>query len=148
MILDQQNIFSDKQNLAQAAGSHLSTNVIDLGEHGSHPRGGVPSRDPGRGGGIPLLVQVTEDFIGGTNAKVQVVNADSADMGTGLVVVQESAAIATAQLKAGFRFSVDRIPEGTKKRYLALRYVTTGTFTAGKITAGLVLDIQSPAPPA
>lgn len=145
MILDQQNIFSDKQDLAVAAGNHLSSNVVDVGKSGDHPRGGVPVNDPGRGGGAPILIQVVEDFVGGTSVKVQFVNDDDPEM-SAPTVVTETAVIPVAQLKAGYRFKLDRIPEGTRKRYAALRYVTDGTFTAGKITAGVTLDIQS-APP-
>lgn len=145
MILDQQNIFSDKQDLAEDAGSYLSTNVVDVGKSGDHPRGGVPVNDPGRGGGAPLLIQVVEDFLGGTTVQVQFVNDDDPEMGTPTVIA-ETAAIPVAQLKAGYQFALDRIPAGTRKRYAALRYVLVGNFTAGKITAGVTTDIQS-APP-
>ena len=50
---------------------------------------------------------------------------------------------ALATLIAGYQFRL-AVPPGVSKRYLGLRYtVGTAETTAGKVTAGLVIDKQT-----
>lgn len=145
MMLDVQNLLSDQQNLAQAAGNYLSTNTIDLGATGTIPLGGSPVSDPGRARAVELFAQVTETFTSGGagTLQFQLVTADSADLATNLTVVQETAAIALATLVAGYQARL-AMPAGIAKRYLGLRYViATAAMTAGKVTAGIALDKQT-----
>ncbi len=144
MILDQQNLFSDAQTLAVAAGNHLSTNTVDLGATGTSPiLGQLPARDVGQGEPVDLLVQVVEACVGGTSVKAQVVQADNEALSSNLEVLAESAAVPAASLVPGYQFKVGFVPHGVTKRYLGVRYVTVGTFTGGAVTAGVVADRQS-----
>lgn len=141
MQLDMLNLFSDRQALT-AAGSVLSTRYIDLGAPGTKPDGTPAELDPGKAELGSILAQVTDDFAGGTSIQAQLVMSDTADGDslTGTIeVVQETAPVPAAQLKAGYRFRLDKMPPGITKRYLGLRYVVDGTFTTGTITAGFVV---------
>lgn len=153
MMMDMQNLYSDKQSLAVAAGNHLSENVIDHRKTGEFTVGGatVASRTPvyindvGKGEPVPLMVQATQNFVGGTSVQVQLITSDTENMAAPTVLA-ETPAIPTAQLKAGYQFRLGHLPLGMVKRYSAVRYVTLGTFTAGAVTAGIVLDRQTSVP--
>jgi hypothetical protein len=57
--------------------------------------------------------------------------------------VWTSGAIPKATLVAGYRLPIEYLPKGINERYFRLYYtVATGPMTAGKITAGLMLDGQ------
>lgn len=143
MILDQQLLFSDKQSLAAAAGTHPATNVVDLGPPDTMPwPGGQPLHDPGRGEPVEVLIQVTEAFEGGTSVQAQLVMSDAENL-SNPTILAETAAVPTAELVPGYQFRLRTLPHGLSKRYLGVRYVTAGTFTAGAVTAGLILDRQS-----
>jgi Bbp16-like protein len=146
VLLDKQNLFSDAQDLAQVAGSYLSTNTLDTGAVGTIPGlGGTPIHDIGRGGVPRLLVQVVETFTSGGAATLQVqfVQADNAALSTNLEVLSETRVHALADLVIGKQFGVS-VPPGVNRRYVGVRYVIgTATTTAGKCTAGLVWNIQT-----
>lgn len=150
MILDQELLLSDAQDLAKAAGSYLSTNSIDLLATGTIPGiGGTPISDPGRGNPKSLLVQVVETFTsgGGGTLQVNVISGTGVDgngqISSGKKVHNSSRAYALSELKAGKQLEV-AIPPGIDQRYLALEYtIGTAAMTAGKITAGILLDRQT-----
>lgn len=134
MILDKQNLFSDDQAVTATA---RSTNVIDTGA----------AKDIGPGEPVEVLVQVTEDFVSGaTDGTLVVALMTDVDavIGTGGVVLHQSAAIAEADLVAGYKFSFSAVPNGAKRFLdLLLTVAGTGNFTAGKLTAGLLFDKQA-----
>lgn len=144
MILDKQSLFSDAQAITATA---ASTNAIDLGAPGTVYGATVAlSRDIGKGKKIPLLIQVTETFDtaaeDGTLAIA--VEFDSTDTFT----PDKSIAVGTfteAQLVAGFQVPWDVVPNGSNMRYMRLKYTVggAGNFTAGKITAGVVMGVQT-----
>jgi hypothetical protein len=153
MMLDVQNLLSDAQNLAQAAGAYYGTNAIDLGTPGVPPLftsglgmgSGSLLHDIGRGD-ADFFSQITEDFASGGAAtlQVQLLLADTADGLTNPVIFADTGALALATLKAGYRFRFGQcpIPPGIQtaaKKFLCIKY-TIGAFamTAGKVTAGLV----------
>lgn len=145
MLLDTQTLFSDQQNLAQAAGNYLSTNTIDLGAVGTPVLGGTLASDIGRGDSPEVMAQVTTTFTSGGAGTlvVQLVMADDAALTSNLTIVSQTDTLALATLVAGYQFRFGRVPPGISKRYLGLRYVIgTATMTAGKVTAGLALDRQ------
>lgn len=139
MILDNTTLFSDAQAVTASA---ASTNVIDLG-----PIATGITRDIGKGTPIPLLVQVVEVF------------DSSADDETITVAVQFDStttftpdkaitigSMTNAQLKTlGFQLPCQAIPDGSNMRYMRLYYTVagTGSFTAGKLTAGIVMGRQT-----
>lgn len=139
MIFDRQNLFSDDQAVAASA---PSSNVVDLGVPGRPHGGAAPlARDLGRSE-VPLAVLVTEDFASLTSLTVTLEGADDAGFSAPVTLLQ-SAAVPAAELKAGYRFALDRLPAGTSRRYLRLSYAVAGSAaTAGRITAGLVAALQ------
>jgi hypothetical protein len=146
MLLDRENLLSNNQDLAQAAGNYLSTNTIDLGAAGTPAIGGSVIHDIGRGNHVEVLVQVTETFTSGGAAtvKAQLVMADNAALTSNLTILDQTDDLALATLVAGYQFRLRCVPQGVTKRYLGVRYVIgTATTTAGKCTAGIVLDRQT-----
>jgi hypothetical protein len=147
-LLDVQNLFSDKQNLAQAAGNYLSTNSIDLGVAGTNVNGGTAPFDPGQSD-VGIFARVVEAFATGTSVQAQLVTGDGVDVNgqinSGLTIVQQTDVIPTATLVLGYRFRLSELPPGITKRYLAMRYVLAGAsaFTTGKITSGIALTPQA-----
>ena len=132
MILDNQTLFSDDQAVTATA---ASTNIIDLGPINQGIR-----RDIGPGTPIPIVIQATSDFAAAGAATVTVsVQVDDNSAFSSPKTVISSAAVAVADLKAGYQVKLDYIPRGTDERYLRLNYaVATGPFTAGTIKAGVV----------
>lgn len=145
MLLDANLSFSTNQSIAQTAGTYLCDKSIDLGTVGTDVQGGSPLADPGRSP-VPLLVQVTTAVTSGGSATVQVqlVMADDAALTSNLVVLESTDAIAVASLVAGYKFRFGTLPPGITKRYLGVQYIIgTATTTAGKVTAGLVVDVST-----
>jgi len=135
MYLDKENLFSDNQAITATASS---TNVIYLGD---------PSIGLGDIKEIDVLVQVTEDFDSAADDGTLVValRTDSDDViGTGGKILHQTAAIDEADLVAGYQFSFGTVPVNTLQ-FIDLSFTVAGSgdFTAGKITAGLVLDRQT-----
>lgn len=140
MIFDSQNLFSDNQAITGAAGTIVSTNVIDRNALGIPKHAEVAYKsDLGKGTKIPLRAQMTADAVGGTSVQLQVqVSVDEAF--TSPIVVAQTAAIPLADLVAGYVFPIDQIPLKTNERYIRLAYVTLGTFTTGgTLTAGVTM---------
>lgn len=149
MMLDKENLVSDQQTIAAAAGNILSTNAIDTWGAASAPTipglGGSVLKDVGRGNSPKLLAQVTETVTSGGAATVQfqLVMADDAALTTNLTVLAETPAIGYATCVAGYQARLE-VPPGVSRRYLGMRYIIgTATTTAGKVTAGLVSDKQT-----
>ena len=133
MILDTQCMFSDDQAITVTANS---TNIIDLGNDGSEVQA------LNQKGELELVVQVSSaDLASGTSVKASLYSSDSSTM-NGEAVVIETAAIAEADLVAGYYFKLGKLPR-IDAQYLRLTYTVVGTFDAGAITAGLNLDRQT-----
>ncbi len=129
MILDHENLFSEDQALTASA---VSTNYIDLGA----------DRDLGNGEPLEILVAVGTTFTSGTSAATLTiaVQSDNDEAFGSPSVVQRSSAIPVADLTAGEQVFKVKIGSPTE-RYVRLDYtVGTENFTAGQLTAGLVLD--------
>lgn len=141
MIFDAQNTFSDQQAVTATA---VSANTIDLGVPGTLPwRGGTFHNDLGRGEDVEISVTCTQTFLTCTSVQVQLVTSASADLSSPTVIDQTDA-ILVASLVAGYKWRLGKVPPGITQRYLGLKYVVAGSAaTAGKITAGLVLDKQT-----
>lgn len=123
--MDLQNLFSDDQAITATANS---TNVIDLVNGGT-----AVSPD------LRVMCQVTEDFATLTSLTVTLTTSASEDMSSSTTLASSSA-IAVADLVAGKDINLGCLPEDAD-RYLRLTYTVAGSnATAGKITAGLVLD--------
>ncbi|MTH65071.1 Bbp16 family capsid cement protein [Paracoccus shanxieyensis] len=138
MLLDGETQFSNRQAVTATA---VSTNFIDLQEVGTRPFGNGPLRRDIGGWGIDLLVQVTQNFAGGTSIAVQMQTDDNPGF-TSATTVAATPAVPVAQLVAGYRFPMSDFPVGTVERYVRLNYVVVGTMTAGTITAAVAAGVD------
>lgn len=135
MIFDQQTLLSDNQAVTASA---ASTNVIDLG-----PIATGVVRDIGKGKPIPLRIQVTEAFATATSVAFAL-QVDDNEAFSSPKTVWSTGAIAVADLVAGKVIVPEFIPRGTDERYMRLYYTVAGSnASAGKITAGVVMGLQS-----
>lgn len=148
-MLDKQNLLSDNQAIAGAAGTFVSTNKIDTrggntnaGTSGfnSDTLGNTLSNDKGKSPEVDILITVTEQFVGGDTVSFQVGYDDSAAFGSPTILAQ-TPAIAVALLKPGYQVRLALPPGQTAADvYLGTQYVTlgAGAMTAGKVNAGIV----------
>lgn len=147
MMFDANLTFSDAQSLVATAGAILSDKSIDLwgGARQTDTLGNTPISDPGRGAPIRVVVVVTTSFTStGSDVTLycELVMADDAALTSNLTVVQTSQTVTLPLI--GQRFHLSALPEGISKRYLGVRYTTAvHDATAGKVTAGLVLDADT-----
>lgn len=126
MLVDKQNLFSEKQAITATA---ESTNMIDLGASFDLP--GADTHQP-----MELFVVVTEDFNNLTDLTVSVQSDDDAAFGSPKTIAL-AAGVALASLKEGYRFPIQNLPK-IEERYVKVKYTVNGTApTTGKITAGL-----------
>ncbi len=144
MLLDAQNLLSDSQAIAGAAGTYVSTNKVDVrgGTMGwtTDTLGNATKIDPGTAPELDVLFTVTEQFAGGDSVNFQVGYDDSAAFGSP-TILQTTGAIAVAALKPGYQARLS-LPPGRAAAdiYLGAQYVTlgAGAMTAGKVTAAIV----------
>src|ERR1041384_5511011 len=99
MILDNTNLFSNSQAVTVTANS---TNVVDLSA----------ARDLGPGRDVEFFIAVTQDVAASGAATVQfaLVAADSADLLTNPVVLEQTDAIGKANLTAGTQILRGDVP--------------------------------------
>lgn len=143
MIFDKTLLLSDAQAITAGA---PSDNTIDLGATGRAMFAAADLvRDVGKGKGIPLLIQVVEDFDAAGAATLTIfLQTDSDDSFASPKTVAVTPALDLATLKAGYQVNFDYIPRGVDERYMRLSYsVLTGPMTAGKITAGVTMGNQT-----
>ena len=126
MILDSQALYSDDQVITTTADS---TNTLDL------------AKNSGPGQPVRILIQVTATFVGGTSITIDLETDDNASF-TSLSTIASTPTILTASLVAGYKFSINFIPD-LMERYSRLEYTVSGSYTPGSITAGIVFDVQS-----
>lgn len=112
----------------------VSTDTVDLSV----------ARDMGEGGDLYMNFAMTEAFAGGTSTNFEIIIADNAALSSNVVVIGASGAIATADLTLGKNVAVRLNPQiaSLGKRYLGARYTVSGTNTAGKVVADIVMDVQ------
>lgn len=153
MILDALLQFDSAVSLAIAAGTQVSTNVIDLGITSGIPTSanGGGARDIGIGDdpAMKLLVQVITTFTSGGAGTLAVALQGAVDNGSGVPAAfstwYTSPTYALATLVAGERLldmDMPRPPAGIAiPRFLRLNYtVATATMTAGAVSSYIVLD--------
>jgi len=137
-MIDAQLNFSRNETIrgAQALGNaSRSDNEVDIG--------GIENL--GTGSTLYVLVAVTTEFAGGTNVTFSLHSSDTAGItpsaANRIASFNGGNAVTTANLKEGSRFIISVDPT-TANRYLRMSYVSTGTFTAGAITAVLTDNIE------
>ena len=131
MITDKLLRVSDAQAVTTTA---VSTDTVDLSV----------ARDIGEGQDLFMNFAVTEAFAGGTSTNFEVIIADNAALSSNVQVIGASGAIVTASLPLGTNVAVRLNPliGSLGKRYLGARYTVSGTNSAGKVTADMVMDVQ------
>jgi hypothetical protein len=141
MIFSKQQQVSDDQAITATA---LSTNVIDLLAAGiPYSAAAALNNDKGKGTQVPFLIQLTEAFNTLTSLTFTIEVSANSDMSSS-TVVYSSGAVPLASLVVGYQVPVKNLPAGINKRYLAVRYTVTGTApTTGKVTAGIVMGVQT-----
>lgn len=132
MYFDAENLFSKDQAVTVTA---ASTNTIDV----QRVRNGR-QKDIGHGRLIQLFITVSETFKGLTSLQVAFETSDNENLSPATTLIQ-TAAIPASELIQGYTFSMTAVPDGCR-RYIRLNYIVSGTATAGKITAGIVVDRQ------
>lgn len=142
MFLDNNLLFSSAQAITSTADS---TNVLDL----------LNARDLGAGDdpGMELLVQVQTAFVSAGGATLTISLRGSTDNSTYSVYAQSRLLTVADMTTPGARLMQFSLPQPIASdalpRYLKLVYTTaTSTFSAGAITAAIVLDRQDANPPA
>jgi hypothetical protein len=136
MITDRQLTFSNGQAITAAATS-LSTDIYDTGA------AGININTNRR---LQIYVAVSEAFVGGMNVTVNLIQSATENMASPTVLAS-SGTVATAALTRGavlLRMAVPR----TSQRYISLQYVSTGTYTAGRLFGGIVCDTDDTLIPA
>lgn len=128
MITDAFTQLSSAQALTTTA---VSTNSYDL----------ALARDIGPGEELEIVITVDTVFASGTSVNFQVVNSAAGAL-TSPVVLIETGAVLTAQLTAGRRPIVIRMPRtivnALGQRYIGLQYTIVGTFTTGAVTSNIL----------
>lgn len=156
MIVDTQNEFSDSQAVTATA---ISANVIDLfstlagGATGSASAiiaGVSPNArlDIGQGEDVYLIVATAvaaTDTGNDATLTVTLESDDAVTLASAPVVHFSSGALAFAAFSpAGTRLVAVKLPSGSYKRYLGVRYtVANGPLTAGQFDAFLAKDLQA-----
>lgn len=133
MILDYENMFSKEQVVTATGGS---TSTVDMG-----PGDAGPSER------ISLFVTSEPPFTGAGTLAVEIHTSDTVASDGSLTSPATIAtyAVSNAALTAGGKLLAARLPHGCK-RYLRLNYVVSGSIADGKITSGLVWDVQADMP--
>lgn len=107
--------------------------VIDLGPDGTL---GQPLK-------FYIDVDTTLTGTAGGTATIALQACDYSGFGTSPVTLASSGAIALATMAAGTQIWAGNVPNTQAKRYLRLYSTNSVTFTAGKLDAGLVFDLQT-----
>ena len=154
MILDDKLRFGTTGAITAAA-TYVCADVVNLQSNTAYSATasgslytvaqGTQNRDIGTGTDLYVYFTVTTALAGGTNATFQAVASSSATLASGNIVVGEVSLIVTADLGVGQQVVVRVSPQrlgATALQYLGAQVVTTGTHTAGAISADLVMDIQ------
>lgn len=128
MLFDAKLLMSNAQAITATA---ASTDIIDRGD----------TKDVGRAGDIPLVIQVVEAFNTLTSLTIDLQTDDNSSFSTPRSLFQ--VVVPLADLKLGYQAPVIILPQKTE-RFLRLNYTVTGTApTLGKVTAGIVAGVQT-----
>lgn len=135
MILDDLLEFSDAQAVTATA---ISTDQTDRGAQATLDN---PAVDLGTGEDVYFVLSVGQTFTGLTSLQADFVSDTNANLTTAPVVHVSTGAIPVASLVAGYIYAV-KLPAGSYKRFLGVKYTVVGTGTAGTVDAFLTKDAQ------
>jgi len=130
MFLDRQTLLTGVNPQALTTGTIVSTDIYDTGA----------AEDAGIGMDINCFLAVTTAFAGGTSVAITLQTATDAAFTS--PVALGTVTFATAALTLGAQLYLPVVPAGTL-RFLRFSYAITGTYTAGAIRSGFVMDRQA-----
>lgn len=134
MILDAQNLFCENQAVTTTANA---TNDIDLGPIA----GANTQRDLGASNGLYLEVDCPAAAAGAGTLTISLIT-DTTSAFAASTTLWQSAAIPVANLTAGARLALFKLPSTVQKYLRVVFTVTSGPFTGGQFSAYLTLDPQ------
>ena len=154
-IMDAKLLLSEDQSIATSSvGTVVSTNVVDLdGGNSQDAFGNATTPNVGEGGGLSFNVKCTaEDFAAGASdapaVTVKLTTADNTGFSassSGNVTTLFASGAFDKTKNAGDDLVRVKVPAGTVYRYVRAEYaVATAVLTAGKVTAWLGLDSETP----
>ena len=137
MILDARAEYAYQTALSTGgSGTTVFGNVMDL----------TKVRDIGNGQDLFWYGVCTTAGAGGTSVSFQLVSADDAALSTNAVVHLQTPVIVTANILAGKMLFITALPRevssSTYHQFIGVKQVIVGTFTAGKVSTGLTLDMK------
>lgn len=135
MIIDALLEFSDNQQVLATA---ISANVADRGAQAVLDN---PTQDLGTGEDVYLVISVGTAFAGATSLQADFVSDSAANLTTAPVTHLSTGAVPVASLTGGIIFAA-KLPAGSYKRYLGVKYTIAGTGTAGNVDAFITKDAQ------
>lgn len=140
MLLNLQELFSDRQNLVASA---VSDNIIDLGVPGVPHNSDFPmNRDIGPGTDIEFMCMVNEIGAGDTGDTAWTVQVEvSTD--EAFTVPRIVAETTINALLPGSRIPIRIVPDSVDDRYFRLNYIIAGTAPDITISAGITAGVQT-----
>lgn len=124
MLIDKRSTFADNV-LIPAAGTAVFGDQIDLG---------VAGRDLGEGRQQYLVGVANVAAVGGTSIEPRLVTDDNSALSSPTVLMSPGA-VPLAQLTPARVFMLMPLPKSLiYERYLGISMITTGTFSAGRVT--------------
>lgn len=135
MILDKLLEFSDAQAVTATA---ISTNQTDRGAQAVLDN---PAVDLGTGEDVYWVVSVGSAFSGLTSLQADFVSDSNPNLTTAPVVHASTGTVALANLTPGIIYAV-KLPAGSYKRYLGVKYTVVGTGTGGVVDSFITKDAQ------
>lgn len=128
MLFDAKLLMSNKQAITATA---ASTDVIDT----ANPK------DYGKGGDVPLAIQVTESFNNLTSLAIAIQTDDNSAFSSPKTLA--TVTVLAADLVVGYKSPIITLPQGCE-RFLRINYTVTGTApTTGRVMAGIVAGVQT-----
>ena len=123
-LMDSKNTLSDNQTLIFAVGAAPSTNTLNLSV----------LRNIGIGEPVPVLAQITDDFLSAGAATLQLIIETDDNVGfASAETLYDSGAIGKAALVAGYKFLINSFPRTNQKWVRARLVIGTADGTAGTI---------------
>lgn len=132
MILDKENTFSAAQQVLTTA---ASTNLVDLGNMSSLIQSIVEK------GRVDILVTVNTTFTAAKTVAIAVQTDDDVDFGSATTLATVS--VSTSLMVAGYHIPISVPIAYADEQYMRLYYTVTGTVSAGKLDAAIILDRQT-----
>lgn len=138
MILDFENLFDEDLDTLRGVATTVSTDVIDLGADSDKIQQLVE-----KGGVFFAIVTTAFESGGAANLRVRVWTDDANVAGAGTIIM-DSGLIPVADLVVGYKVRLGPIPAHISQRYLSCSYYVSGAaMTAGELTTGIALDLQT-----